>query len=201
MQDKNIDTALIVLARKPILGQVKTRLANETSTDFALFCYNKLLSYTIEMCHKTICDKLFFVTPNFISSLPFPQHLQIGNDLGEIQKNASSIGFDCGYHKIMIIGADCPTINHHHIHDAISLLDDNDVVIGPAIDGGYYLIGLKKPCDFIFENMPWSESHLLNKMISKIEQNQLKYALLEVLNDIDTLDDLKPFMTNGEINF
>ena len=103
--------------------------------------------------------------------------------------NAFQWGFEMGYKKICIIGTDLWEINSELIKKAFDELYNNDFVLGPASDGGYYLIGMTRPCPKLFHNMPWSSNTLLNQ--SKATLSEEKVSLLVEKNDIDTLDDLK----------
>ena len=95
-----------------------------------------------------------------------------------------------GYQEVCLIGSDCFEITEAHINSAFESLAENDVVIGPAKDGGYYLLGQKKIHCQIFDKMPWSKSNLLNKTQMVLTVNGISYKLLEVLSDIDYINDL-----------
>jgi hypothetical protein len=95
------------------------------------------------------------------------------------------------YDKVIVIGTDCPDYTCEYIEQAINLLDETDVVIGPAMDGGYVLIGMKKAYEFLFYDIPWSSNAVLETTIEKIKNHSLSYALLPSLRDIDTPDDLQ----------
>ena len=105
--------------------------------------------------------------------------------------NAFKHSFDAGYRKSIIIGSDCIEIDSELIEKAFDYLDRCDVIIGPSLDGGYYLIGTNKPIDIIFNNMKWSTENVLGETINRLKKNGLDYILLEYLNDIDKLKDLE----------
>ena len=105
-------------------------------------------------------------------------------------KNAFKKGFEDGYERIILIGSDLPDISSEHIRNGLKALSNNDVVFGPAIDGGYYLIGLSNLKDFIFNEKPWSQSNLLEVTLNELDQKSISYSLLRPLNDIDTFEDL-----------
>ena len=104
--------------------------------------------------------------------------------------NAFAFIFREGYNKVVIIGTDCPELSAGLIMSAFVYLQTNDVVIGPAEDGGYYLLGLKEPQPQLFKNMKWSTSSVLPDTICSCETSLLRYFLLPVLNDIDEEKDL-----------
>ena len=107
--------------------------------------------------------------------------------------------FDEHYENIIIIGSDCFELTSEIISLSFSLLEKNDVVIGPAKDGGYYLLGMKKMYPTIFENIPWSTSEVFNQTIQKIQLLNLNYELLPVLSDVDTVHDLPDVLKNVSI--
>ena len=113
--------------------------------------------------------------------------------------NAFQGGFNDGYEKIVIIGSDLIALESSDISSAISKLDDNDIVIGPAEDGGYYLLGMKKVPENIFSNKEWGTDTVLKDTL--IDIASLKYLLLEEKNDIDTYEDIKniPFFNKYTI--
>ena len=188
-------TAIATFVRVPVLGKVKTRLANKTSDEFALVAYQALLKHTFEVLKKIENVEVFiFVTPYYLSDVPFNQMIQKGEDLGEKLFFAGTDLFDLSFDSVVFIGSDCPSLDEHHINDAISKLSNNDVVIGPATDGGYYLLGMKKMYPFLFENMPWSTEYLLEETLKKTQEHQLKTSQLTPLSDVDEWEDLEPFL-------
>jgi len=115
---------------------------------------------------------------------------QAGGDLGDRLIAAFKQGFTSGLSKIIIIGSDCPSLEKEKISEAIALLDTHDAVIGPATDGGYYLIGLNQQRPFLFENIPWSTQQVLEKTKAIATHHRLSVALLDTLSDIDMPEDL-----------
>ncbi len=105
-------------------------------------------------------------------------------------KNAFKQGFEDGYERIILIGSDLPDITANHINKGLEALKQNEVSFGPAEDGGYYLIGLSKMHNFVFDNKPWSKTHLLEETLSELKENGVTFTTLVTLNDIDTYDDL-----------
>ena len=103
--------------------------------------------------------------------------------------NAFSDAFAAHATRVVIIGSDCLAIKPDHLEQAFRALDTHDVVIGPATDGGYYLLGMNQLHSFLFQNKPWSQPELLNQTINDLQQKSLTYTLLEPLTDIDEWDD------------
>ena len=113
-------------------------------------------------------------------------------DLGEKLDRAFDDSFRDGYQNVIIIGSDCPTISTTILATAIKKLADSDLVLGPANDGGYYLIGLSSLCSHLFENLPWGSSTMLQETLVIAERSDLSVFLLEELSDVDRKEDLSP---------
>jgi len=109
-------------------------------------------------------------------------------------QHAFEFVFKLGHSKAIIIGSDCPTLNINILNEALQQLNQNEVVIGPSEDGGYYLLGMNKMLPELFENMPWSQPNLLQQSIKLLERNKTTYFLLPTLNDIDNEADWKTYV-------
>lgn len=191
--------AIGIFARKPELGKVKTRLAAKTGDDFALDFYQKILTFTINVCKNTSIDPFLFVTPEQIPNYDLDQILQVEGDLGFKMLNAIHYLLNQEYDAAIIIGTDCPTLDENTLNIAVEKLKDNDIVIGPATDGGYYLIGMKKVHFNLFENMPWSTDKLYHQTIEILNNENLSFYELPEKADIDEWDDLIPFLSKFEL--
>tara|TARA_R110000868_G_scaffold720_4_gene5245 strand:+ start:6624 stop:7301 length:678 start_codon:yes stop_codon:yes gene_type:complete len=188
--------ALIIFTRNPELGKCKTRLAQTIGDEAALNIYTYLLKHTADVSKNTKADKYVFYSENIIkedlwNTDFFRKKLQQGSDLGIRMENAFSELFQLGYEKIIIIGSDLLDLKTEEIDDAFQILANNDVVIGPAKDGGYYLLGMKTLDSNIFKNKKWGTSTVLKDTLNNIENSS--FSLLEELNDIDTFDDIRPY--------
>ncbi|MBC8156126.1 MAG: glycosyltransferase, partial [Bacteroidetes bacterium] len=122
---------------------------------------------------------------------------QTGPDLGERMLNAFREQAVAGAGKMVIVGSDCLDITAGHIERAFGALDAADVVIGPALDGGYYLLGMKQLYPFLFEDMPWSQPGLRKLTERVIRENNLTFALLDELTDIDEWSDYEQFLARN----
>jgi len=186
------DTLVIVFVKNIKLGTVKTRLA-KTIGDFGAFeVYSELVKITEQATEQLDIDKRIYFSNAVVDSKwknDF-KTVQEGVDLGERMLNAFKDGFDAGYKKIVLIGSDLPDINETHIRKGVKALNENEVVFGPAEDGGYYLIGLSKMEESIFINKPWSQPSLLNETLQELQRLNVSVGTLEPLNDIDTYEDL-----------
>lgn len=184
---------IIVFVKNIKLGKVKTRLAKTIGTQGAFEVYKELVNITELATEKMVTDKRIYFSDIVIDSKWKNDYkaVQKGENLGERMKNAFIKGFEDGYERIVLIGSDLPDIDSKHIENGLKGLKNNDVVFGPAIDGGYYLVGMTKMHPSIFDNKPWSESHLLDLTLKELKQENTSYTLLEALNDIDTFEDLE----------
>ncbi|MBI2257577.1 MAG: TIGR04282 family arsenosugar biosynthesis glycosyltransferase [Flavobacteriia bacterium] len=200
MKQKSTNNALIIFIKNPILGKVKTRLAADIGEEKALQIYKECIQLTLKECTSFPKIETFIFFSDFIEeSFENQDHcfVQKGDDLGEKMKNAFKKMFDLNYKNVMIIGSDLPQINKKLITNGFNCLQKNDVVIGPSIDGGYYLLAMKNLHDFLFEDMTWSNSEVFNKTISKLKNNNLSLSLLETHRDLDNFRDLLYFMKKG----
>lgn len=189
-------TALVIFVRNPISGQVKTRLAKDIGDERALAIYLQLLQHTLEITRSLSFRKFIYyadeVSDYDLWSVPgYTKRKQRGNDLGERMLNAFKELFDQGFTRIIIIGSDCLQLKTDTLEKAVALLESNSAVIGPASDGGYYLIGLTKFYPDLFIDKPWSTNKVFAKTIDDLINQGISYTLLEELNDIDDATDLE----------
>jgi rSAM/selenodomain-associated transferase 1 len=187
--------ALIIFVKNPVPGKVKTRLAKTIGEHEAAAIYIQLLQHTNKITSTFDADKFIyyadFVNDNDLwNNNTYKKLLQVEGDLGHKMLDAFENSFLAGYKKVVIIGSDSIEIEKHHIQQAFEMLDNSDVVIGPAQDGGYYLLGLKQFHTFLFLNKSWSSSKLMQETLDDIEKHRLSYHLLPVLSDIDEEKDL-----------
>ncbi len=190
------DEAIIIFVRHPELGKVKTRLAKTIGNDKALRVYEQLLQHTLEVTMQLSAPKFIFYTNEIqkvdIWSNPgYWKCKQKGDDLGERMKNAFSFLFEQGFKRIVIIGSDCFQLTRDLIFKAFAALNNEDVVLGPAADGGYYLLGMNTLYPDFFEDKVWSGDHVASKTIEDAKRLELNFALLETLYDIDEFEDLE----------
>jgi hypothetical protein len=186
--------ALIIFTRNPELGKVKTRLAKTIGNKKALEVYQDLLSHTMKVTTTIDCDKFVFYDSSIKINDIWPTNLfekkiQFGADLGAKMQNAFQELFNLGYKNCVIVGSDLFDLQANHFNEAFHILESNDAIIGPAEDGGYYLLGLKKIIPAIFSNKNWGTETVLAATL--IDLLAFSVAFLEVLNDIDTFEDLE----------
>lgn len=188
-----MNKALVIVFVKNIkLGKVKTRLAKTIGNRGAFEVYSELVKVTEKATEDLSIDKRIYFSDAVVDTKWKKDYktVQQGVDLGERMKNAFKKGFEDGYDRIVLIGSDLPDITANHINKGLDALKQNEVTFGPAEDGGYYLIGLSKMHNFVFDNKPWSKTHLLEETLSELKEKQVTFTTLEVLNDIDNYEDL-----------
>lgn len=212
---------LIVFLKYPEPGKVKTRLSKSIGSENAVELYRlfveSILEQTsdqmgnaqnkIDSCCETKkkYETLLFFTPeerktDILTWLGNNHniYLQKGKDLGERMSNAFKAACDLGAKSVIIIGSDTPTLEKTLILKAFELLNQNDVIIGPAKDGGYYLLGLsfitdtftKLNAGLIFSDIEWSSSNVYSQTMAKLKQINLSCKLLPEFYDIDNFEDL-----------
>lgn len=186
---------LLIFAKNPVLNRVKTRLAKDIGAVNALKIYRYLLNYTRDITQTlTVSKALYYsdfiptVDDNFDAT--YTKRLQTGDDLGERMYTAFDESFKAGFTDIIIIGSDSHELTQAIIEQAFLQLKTADFVIGPAVDGGYYLLGMKTLARDIFEGKTWSTATVFSDTVKSIKRLNMTYALLPKLRDVDTVDDL-----------
>lgn len=186
--------ALIIFTRNPELGKVKTRLAKTIGDEKALKVYKDLLLHTMKVTQNLDCDKFVFYDKtiennDLWTAALYKKRTQSGADLGSRMQDAIQTLFDLGYQNCIIIGSDLFDLQANHINEAFNKLESNHAVIGPAEDGGYYLLGLKKVIPSLFKNKNWGTATVLSDTLKDLENYKIEFT--ETLNDIDTFEDLE----------
>ena len=194
--------AIIALfVKPPIPGRVKTRLARNIGDEAACSIYRRLADHTInEIQASSFPLTLFFdgYNPNLLP-LSWKEAAQVclpqqGDDLGSRMAYAFQELFSKGYEKVVLIGSDIPGIDAGYLKQAFSMLNaGNNLVIGPALDGGYCLIGFNASgfTNTIFNGITWSTNQVLQQTLQAAKKAGLSTGLLKSLQDIDTLADLQ----------
>ncbi len=191
LKSKNL---LLIFTRNPELGKAKTRLAKTVGDETALKIYTFLLEKTRDVSAKVTADKAVYysvkVRYNDIwNENRYQKHQQVGEDLGIRMLHAFKDGFEAGYQKVLIIGSDLYDLTSEIIESAFGELNTNDVVIGPAEDGGYYLLGMKSLEENIFKNKNWGTSSVRKDTLADLKDK--KVHLLQELNDVDVFEDIE----------
>ncbi|MFN3504990.1 MAG: TIGR04282 family arsenosugar biosynthesis glycosyltransferase [Caldimicrobium sp.] len=202
-----LSKALALFFKVPEEGKVKTRLAKTLGKAFAIKVYKHLLKKTICTLENLKGVALFgFYSGKIIlegfSYFNFKKNWKIipqeGNDLSEKLKVAVELLFALGYEKIVLIGADCPYLTPFYISLAFQKLEEYPVVIGPAKDGGYVLLGLTQNFPnyhILFDGLPFETSELLKETLIRLPEKS--FYLLPTLEDVDTFGDLLRYLLKG----
>jgi hypothetical protein len=185
---------LFIFTRNPELGKAKTRLAKTVGNETALEIYKFLLQKTRDISSKVTSDKAVYYSLKIRSNdiwdeTMYQKHKQVGEDLGIRMLNAFKNSFDAGYQKVLIIGSDLYDLTPEIIETAFNKLDTNDVVIGPAEDGGYYLLGMNSIHTAIFKNKNWGTETVRRDTLTDLKDK--KVHLLQELNDVDVFEDIE----------
>ncbi len=187
---------LIIFVKNPELGKVKSRLAKSIGNEMALSVYKKLLNHTRNVVVDLKMDKCVYYSDyidydDLWEVDNFQKSLQRGKDLGERMHQAVVRAFSEGYSKVCIIGSDLLELKQEIVEEAFQKLHGNDVVLGPAQDGGYYLIAINRPQSTLFENKTWGTKTVLAETLADIKERRLSFSMLKLLNDIDEIEDIK----------
>lgn len=190
----NARNKLIIFSKNPELGHVKTRLAKHIGNDHALDVYLFLLNHTAEFTKEVCSDKTVYYSKylgkeDMWDSKIYTKKIQQGADLGERMLQAFADGFNEGYERIIIIGSDLHDLTTEEIDYAFTMLQNHDAVIGPAKDGGYYLLGIKEMHTSIFQKKQWSTDTVLKDTLEDLKLHDV--LLLEEKNDIDEFSDIE----------
>ena len=193
MTNKNL---LIIFTRNPELGKVKSRLAKDVGNETALAIYKDLLQHTHDIALEVNADRFLYYSEaihnnDMWKETNFHKFVQQGEDLGIKMLNAFKDGFKAGYSNIAIIGSDILELKSDQITQAFNEIESHDVVLGPALDGGYYLLGLSKLIEPLFKNKAWGTETVLKSTLSDLAEMNQSYKLLSELNDIDYVSDIK----------
>ena len=204
-QSATLHTALVIFAKAPIPGQVKTRLCPPLTPDEAATLHG---SFVLDTLERTKAALTTFKLPfdRYLACAPSSTHVffkvleerqgvrlmdQVGDDLGARMNQAFDTLFAQGYKSGVIVGTDTPSLPLERYQQTFAALESHDLVLGPALDGGYYLIGLNRPTPGLFTGIPWSTDQVLALTQKKAGALGLKTALLESWRDIDTISDLE----------
>jgi uncharacterized protein len=178
---------------------VKRRLAATIGEERALAIYLLMAAHARKISLLIPVDKVLYYS-EFIDSedswlnRDFYKQLQHGEDLGEKMKHAFEASFKSGYESICIIGTDCLELTENIVQAAFDVLNHNDAVIGPAADGGYYLLGMNRLIPELFRNKIWSTDSVCNDTIQDLKSLHFSYQLLPTLHDIDKESDLPIYL-------
>lgn len=186
---------LVIFVKNPVLGTVKTRLAKSIGDESALEVYKDLMLKCQEECLNVNAKRHLFYSKEILKSDFWPndtfdKKLQVEGNLGDkIEEALQTVFKEKG--KVLIIGSDCYDLTASIIEEAFIKLEKSDVVIGPANDGGYYLLGTNEFHYELFKDITWSTETVLKETIDRAKSKGLSVSLLQELIDLDTIEDLE----------
>ena len=191
---------LIIFVKAPRVGAVKTRLGKSIGAEAACAAYRKMVAQLVARLSDQ-CEVILRFTPDDARAEIEPW-LQPGwraapqgpGDLGARLMQSFAEAFAQGAQRVIVIGSDCPSVTSNDIEAAKQSLATHDVALGPARDGGYWLIGLRRSQDDLFEDMAWSTDTVLNETLRRADQAELRVQQLRELSDIDTAADWCEFL-------
>ena len=201
--------ALVIFAKAPIPGEVKTRLCPPLTPDEAATLHG---SFVLDMLERTklAVAKLQLPFHRYLACAPSSELVffkimeerqgvrlldQVGENLGQRMHRTFVDVFAKGYTHVIIMGTDVPTLPLSVYQEAFTMLGRSDVVLGPALDGGYYLIGLKQPAEQLFTGVPWSTDQVLAVTQQQANALGLSVELTTAWRDVDTIEDLQSLIT------
>jgi rSAM/selenodomain-associated transferase 1 len=193
---------VLVFQKNEVLGKVKTRLAAGMGEARALEIYMHLIQLTYSAL-EVVPTSIWTYFSDYIPESTHPSVekslVQEGQDLGQRMAHAFARSFESGMDKVVLIGTDCPTLQSQHLNQAFEALTHSDLVVGPATDGGYYLIGMKRRADYLFDGITWSTAEVLSQTLAVVTAHGLHFTLLDELSDIDTQEDWERYRSQVEI--
>ncbi len=202
-RDAITNTAVIIFTKAPVPGTVKTRLCPLLTPDEAASLHGSLVLDALEhaqglmgmtlyvACAPDMAHPFFKVLEGRYGARLLPQE---GDDLGTRMASAIQKAFSLGHTRVILTGTDLPTLHRAHFSQTANELGQHDLVIGPTLDGGYYLVALSRPAPELFCNIAWSTTTVLEETQKKAAALGLSVALLPSLRDLDEIEDLTAFL-------
>ncbi|MEX5215047.1 MAG: TIGR04282 family arsenosugar biosynthesis glycosyltransferase [Nitrospiraceae bacterium] len=196
---------MVLFAKAPIPGQVKTRLCPPLTPDEAASLHGSFVLDSLERSKAAIHQQKLALD-RILACAPAADHVffkilgerhgvrlmdQVGDQLGAKMHQAASTLFAEGYRRLLIVGTDLPSLPLSTYRDALAQLDHHPVVLGPALDGGYYLLGLTRPVPELFDRIRWSSAEVFKTTVARAEAAGLTVGQLQPWRDVDTIEDLR----------
>ncbi|HYF84627.1 MAG TPA: TIGR04282 family arsenosugar biosynthesis glycosyltransferase [Clostridia bacterium] len=201
-------SALILMTRVPLPGKTKTRLETHFTPEQCAKLHTCFLKDIYETAALVDADVFVYFTPEKyrykLSAILGSEALlrpQCDGGLGNRMHQAIKECLSEGYDKCLLIGTDIPTVSEEMLNTALKLLDDNEIVIGPTLDGGYYLIGMTKAYNEVFDNTFYGVKSVFENTLQHIRTLGVSYSLIKEWYDIDTFKDLQFMIDMNEIKF
>ncbi len=190
------DTALVIFIKNPVLGKAKTRIAATVGEEEALRIYMLLLTHTRQVADNVEIDRHLYYSHHIEedewSDDLYYKHVQIDGDLGARMRDACAT-LSKTYSKVVIIGSDCAQLTVAHINKAIESLKNNDVVLGPVYDGGYYLLAMRGYHPRLMTDINWSTDVVAAQTLAQADDSGLTHTCIDKLSDIDYYEDWEKY--------
>ena len=190
---KNREPLIQILCKAPVLGKVKTRLIQEMGKRRALDLYLQMFERLMAELSASRFKTELWISPDkdhvFFERYAFARFQQAGPDLGGRMSTALRDGLN-RYESVILVGTDLPLINRSYIEQAVNALRDHDVIIGPAEDGGYGLVGVKGEIPGMFSDIDWGTERVLSQTCARLNRDGLDFGLLPLIWDVDRPADL-----------
>ncbi|MBV6627434.1 MAG: TIGR04282 family arsenosugar biosynthesis glycosyltransferase [Rivularia sp. (in: Bacteria)] len=191
---------LIIFTRYPQPGKTKTRLIPALGAEGAANLQRQMTEHTLSKVKKfqestgisfeiRFADGNLQLMQNWLGT-EFNYRLQGEGDLGKRMENSFLNAFEGGAQQVAIVGIDCPGLNNQVLTEAFQKIQNSDLILGPAVDGGYYLIALKRAIGELFINIDWGTAKVLQQTVDIAQQLNLSVAYLRTLADVDRPEDL-----------
>jgi rSAM/selenodomain-associated transferase 1 len=192
--------SVVVFAREPVAGEVKGRLSRGLGDEAAARVYAAVLEHTLDIVAGCGLPSVLSLAARPSERWKQPRHfsleIQASGDLGDRMAAAFDRRFREGALRVVLLGSDCPWVTAAHVHAAIGGLEESEVVIGPARDGGYWLVAQRAPGLDLFQGIPWSSHETLDRTRERLAALSAAWTELEELLDIDTASDLEVILND-----
>ena len=192
--------ALVVFIKAPVAGSVKTRLVPDVSPEDAALLHEAFVFDTVERLAGHDSAELWLACspgkdhPFFLSlckRFGLKAFDQSGGNLGQRMEAAMNFLYSKGYEKTLVLGSDSPSLPLEMLDQAFELMEEGNIVLGPSLDGGYYLLGVCGDAPDIFSDIEWGSSSVFFKTLERLKKYKLKYSLLPYWYDVDTIQELR----------
>jgi rSAM/selenodomain-associated transferase 1 len=187
-----------------VAGEVKTRLAAGLGDEAAARVYAVLLRHTLEVARSVDAEAVLALAEQpgegWLPDPPLRTELQTGVDLGARLHETFRLRFGEGCTRVIVIGSDCAELRPAHLEDAFESLETAEVVLGPALDGGYWLVAQRHPGHEIFSGIPWSTAAAMEATRRRLRKIGVIWSEIATLDDIDTVEDLESMLVSIDVD-
>ena len=190
-----MSTLIQIFAKAAVAGEVKTRLAQQLGNAAALTIHQRLCQHVVKQCLEAGAEQVEIwaaldAEDPFLHGFGLPVHEQQGRELGTRLDFAMRHGL-ARFSRVVIVGADVYSLSPAYLQQAMKALQTSEIVVGPAQDGGYVLVGARHSLPVIFQDIPWGTADVMGATMDKLLSNMISFELLPERWDIDTVDDIR----------